>query len=219
MGVFFLPLSMQHGTVGRFFFFAVIVKGCISSLGIVAVGMLRRGEIMRPAARVLLVLGVVLPFLSSCTTMKYRELYPGEMRLTRMELPEVMAEHLPYDVLIKYESDGEPEIKKVCFRWVADTPSVAHPSLYWYTHEVQADEPIGSARKRWLAEGPYMDISAPFCLDPSAITYDGTDRLIVKFKSGDLKAHYNRLESHAEYVRDGEIKSTNKVSARFVVEK
>lgn len=174
---------------------------------------------MRSTARVLLVLVSILPFLFSCTTMPFRELSPGEMRLTRIELPEIMAGHMPYDAIIKFEADGDPEIEKVCFRWVADTPSVAHASLYWYTHEVQTNEPTGSAKARWFSEGPYTDISSPFCLDSSAIKGDDLDRIIVRFKSGDLKPQYNRLVCHAEYLRDGVPRRTNEVSARFVVER
>lgn len=150
---------------------------------------------------------------------RYRELSPGEMRLMRIELPEIMAENLPYDVIIKYAADGEPEIEKACFRWIADTPSVAKPSLYWYTHEVQTDQPIGSAKARWLAEGPYMDMSGTFCVDSDAIRDGGDDILIVKFKAGGLKPEYNRLECYIEYRGNGEPRKTNEVSAKFVVER
>ncbi|MGV8074178.1 MAG: hypothetical protein AB2L11_06455 [Syntrophobacteraceae bacterium] len=174
---------------------------------------------MRPALGVLLLFGSILTFLFACSPIQLRDLSTGEMVLTGIELPDIMARNMPYDAIVKFEADGDPKIRKVCFRWFADTPSVAHSSIYWYTHEVQTDEETGSAKARWIEQGPYTDMSNAFCLDSGSINHNNPNRLIVRFKSDDLKPQYNRLACYAEYVHDGEVKRTNEVSTRFVVDR
>jgi hypothetical protein len=141
------------------------------------------------------------------------------MRLIRVDMPEVIGENLPYDVVVTFEAEGKPEIKRACFRWMAETTRVKAPSLYCYATEVQDNAPIGSNCARWLAEGRYSGSSPVFCANVVSVNYDETPgRFIVKIQSGNVELFYNKLECYAEYLLDGELRETNRVGVRVKVE-
>ena len=64
----------------------------------------------------------ILLVISSCSTVPKGPLGPGELRLLRLEVPENgnLQTTVPYMVGIKFEADGHPEIRRVCFSWSGD---------------------------------------------------------------------------------------------------
>ena len=87
--------------------------------------------------------------------------------------------------------------------------------MYWYNYEASSDEPIGSARSRWLAEGPYQDFSSTVCIGSDQIRVTAPDRVVVRFQAKGLKPSYNALECYIEYLSEGQLKETNRVVARM----
>jgi len=61
----------------------------------------------------------------SCATVPSGPLSPGEVRLIRMDVPhaEGIKENFPFVLIINFEADGKPEIKRACFYWSGDGPS------------------------------------------------------------------------------------------------
>ena len=162
-----------------------------------------------------LVLTVLLPCLWSCAGFPLRPVAPGEVRLTRLEIPEAMQEDLFYDLILNIRTDSTPTVRRVCCRWLSEVPSVAHSSMYWYNYEASSHEPLGSARSRWLDKGPYYDFSAPLCVEGEGIRFTSTDRVTIRFQARELKPHFNALECYIEYVTDGQLRESNRVKARM----
>lgn len=174
---------------------------------------------MKSIAGIILSVMVALSLVSSCATTQQLQLKSGELRLIRVDMPEVISEDLPYDVVVTFAAQGRPEIKRACFRWFAETTNVKSPSLYCYATEVQDNAPIGSSCARWLAEGKFSASSPLFCANVVSVNYDETPgRFIVKIQSRNIQQAYNKLECYAEYEVDGEMRETNRVSARVRVE-
>ena len=65
----------------------------------------------------------VLLLISSCATVP-KPLAPGELRLLGMDAleKENIKLHSPFIVNIRFEADGEPEIKLACFYFAEDGP-------------------------------------------------------------------------------------------------
>jgi len=61
----------------------------------------------------------ILVAICSCSTVPKGPLGPGELRLLRLEVPEHgnLQTAVPYMVGIKFEADGHPEIRRVCWSW------------------------------------------------------------------------------------------------------
>ena len=72
----------------------------------------------------LLVIGVILLAVSSCATVATKPLAPGELRLLSMQVPEKqnIRVNLPFVVNIRFEAEGEPEIRAACFYFASDGP-------------------------------------------------------------------------------------------------
>jgi len=159
--------------------------------------------------------------LAACSIMSLQlgPLSEGEIRLKNMQLPETMQAGVSYDVAVNFEGDEQPVIKKVCFHWVAENTSISSPSLYCYTYEVQSNQPIGAVCPRWIADGPYTNISPLFCLNAEDIKFEGSGRFTVKIPGSAVRPEYNRLVGYVEYVRNGSVVETNKVSAKTIIEK
>jgi hypothetical protein len=71
-------------------------------------------------------MGVVIMLLVfSCATVPSGPLSPGEVRLISMYVPhpEGIRENFPFVLIINFEADGKPEIKRACFYWSGDGPS------------------------------------------------------------------------------------------------
>jgi hypothetical protein len=66
----------------------------------------------------------VLLVIFSCATVPTKPLAPGELRLLSMHLPEDenIKVNIPFVVNIKFEADGEPEIRAACFYFSGDGP-------------------------------------------------------------------------------------------------
>jgi hypothetical protein len=170
---------------------------------------------MYSCGRVLLAVIVLSTAMISCAQLPFRPLHPGEMRLVRIEVPESMEEGMKYEAVLTMRTDTPPAIRQACFRFLAEVPSVAHSSMYWYNYEASSDEPIGSARSRWLDEGPYRDFSNPLCVGGDQIRVIGPDRVSVGFQAKGIKPTFNALECYVEYVVNGQLKETNRVVARI----
>jgi hypothetical protein len=154
--------------------------------------------------------------LSSCAQVPLRPLETGEARLTRMEMPEVVREELPYDVFLTVDAEEMPQVKSVCFRWVSEEISSRSPSLYNYS--TGAGIATGPSYTNPVTVGSPVR-SDQFCVGPEDIRSDVPGRLIVRIRATNLKADYNRLEGQAEYVSGGRVMLTNKVSTRIFVER
>jgi len=163
---------------------------------------------------------VFLLLLSSCTIISKAQMNNADLRLTSLQIPDVVKEDLPYDVLVTFNADEPVTIKRACFRWVAEKSSVVSPSLYCYASEVQSNDPIGSACSRWLAEGPFSQASPEFCVNVDRVKLDDVPPyFIVKVKSENVKIFYNKVECYVEYLQDGVMKTSNRVAAPILVEK
>ena len=75
--------------------------------------------------------------LSSCTLMQFLNPPQGELRLLRLDMPEITGEDLPYDIVVTFEADGQPTIKKACFRWMTERECYSSPPLHCYATEAQ----------------------------------------------------------------------------------
>ncbi len=71
---------------------------------------------MRSISMAVLMMGVVLSGISSCSTVP-KPLAPGELRLVSIQVPEKenIQVNTPFLVKINFEADGEPEIRAACF--------------------------------------------------------------------------------------------------------
>jgi len=141
----------------------------------------------------------------------------GEMRLVKLSVPEVMNKDLPYPAELTFEADGQPEIKSVCFRWLNVVAPVKSPSLYCYTQEVQSNLPLGAVCSRVTDEGIYSRISELACSKPAGVRYGMPGSFTVMLQAENVQPHYNALECRVEYVQDGEVKQTNKVTVPVLV--
>ena len=71
---------------------------------------------------------VLLFMVSSCATVSTEQkepLAPGELRLLSVQFPELsrIRQSVRYMVNIKFESDGQVEIRRACFYWDARGPN------------------------------------------------------------------------------------------------
>ena len=174
---------------------------------------------MKAVLRYGLVVMVLLSLLSSCSMMPFRPLGSGEMWLVSVRAPEIVSEDMPYDIYVTFKSDGEPQIREVCFHWAIDKANVPAPSLYLFTREVQNDKPSGSMGSRWVAEGMYVQMSSAFCSPAQDVIYGDQGSFTAKIHTANLDPQYNRLECRIKYMQDGVLKETNKVVAKVQVEK
>lgn len=69
-------------------------------------------------------MGAVLLGFSSCATVPTKPLAPGELRLLSMAIAgkERIKGNLPFVVNIRFEANGEPEIRSACFNFSGDGP-------------------------------------------------------------------------------------------------
>ncbi|MFZ2445261.1 MAG: hypothetical protein WAW37_02795 [Syntrophobacteraceae bacterium] len=159
----------------------------------------------------ILLVGLVL---SSCSFVNLRPLSSGEARLTYMEMPDVVREDLLYEVILTVASDEKPEIRRICFRWVAEEKRSASPSLHSFS--MSPDSTQGLSHSSWA--GPEARLSSDmFCVEPADIRTNVPGKLVVKIRPTHLTPEYNKLEGQAEYVMDGRLRMTNKISTRVLV--
>lgn len=144
---------------------------------------------------------------------------PADLKLLRIETPEVIREDLPYEIFVIFQSRGEPHIKHACIRWVAEEFTSPSPALTCYAYEVSSDRPIGSACAKWLAGGAYSDISPVVCTPVENIGAKFPNSFGVKIQTRNVKEYYNRLDVYAEYLVNGEVRTTNTVSTKIKVER
>lgn len=167
----------------------------------------------------LAIIAVIL-LLASCSSVKppFAQLKPlaaGETRLTEIEMPELVREDLPYDVILRLNSDETPRISRVCFRWLSEDISSASPSLNCYA----ARGDFGTGNPCYSRTSTTNPGSASFCAEASDIRTDVPGRLIVRIRPTGLLSSYNKLEGQAEYVYDGQSRVTNTVKTSVTVDK
>lgn len=177
-------------------------------------GDMRKGRILNSV----LVTGMTLLFISACTLIQAINPPPSELRLLRVHMPQITAEDLPYDIMVTFEAEGRPTIKKACFRWLTERSAFSSPPLHCYATETQDNRPIDSACSRWTAEGPYSQSSPLFCSNLERVEYGSPGSFVVKIQTRNVAKYYNRVECYAEYTTDGELKHSNKVRAQIMVE-
>ncbi len=166
-------------------------------------------------AKVLTAILAVIIFGVSCASINLRPMELGEARLTGIEMPEMVREDLQYDVILSMDAEEMPQVRKICFRWVAEENSSASPSLHAFS--------IGSENSRGLwrtgLAGPDTKMASNlFCAEGQDIRTDIPGKLIVKIRPAALKAKYNKLEGQAEYISEGRVRTTNKVATRVLVQ-
>lgn len=177
---------------------------------------------MRRFGWYLFALGTVLLAMGACSVLP-RPLGPlakGEVRLRSMRLPDIMTAGVSYDVAVNFEGEDPSAIKRVVFHWVSEnTPISAQQSLYCYSYEVQSNQPIGAVCPRWIAEGPYTSISPSFYVKGDDLTFAGSSRFTAKLPAEAVKSEYNRLVGYVEYMKNGSLVESNKVSAKTMIER
>ena len=97
----------------------------------------------------LLASGVILMFISSCATAPTGPLQTGELRLLKMQVEGDLLSNIASKVRIPFESDGKPEIRRVCSTWSGDerfcvkVTKVEHGSpgelMFWITPRRQGN--------------------------------------------------------------------------------
>jgi hypothetical protein len=133
-----------------------------------------------------------------------------------MQMPDVVREDLPYDVRVSFDAESTPQFKKACFRWVAETISGASPALYYHAAQSNSNQPIGSTGSQWQ-DGGAAQSSPEFCVGPEDIRTNVPGELYVRIHPQNLQAGYNKLVGYFEYMQDGQVLTTNKVSTRIMV--
>jgi hypothetical protein len=97
----------------------------------------------------LLASGVILMFISSCSTVPTGPLQTGELRLLKIQVEGDLLVNIASKVRIQFDSDGKPEIRRVCSTWSGDERScvkvtkVEHGSpgeiMFWITPRRQGN--------------------------------------------------------------------------------
>ena len=80
----------------------------------------------------LLASGVILMLISSCSTVPTGPLQTGELRLLKIQAEGDLLLNIASKVRIPFESDGKPEIRRVCFTWSGDARSCVKASQVEY---------------------------------------------------------------------------------------
>jgi hypothetical protein len=179
----------------------------------------RKGEDMPSSSAIKWILLLGLLFVaSSCSTFSFPPLSHEPVRLVSLQMPDVVREELPYDAILTYNADEEPEFKNVCFRWMAEQIYTRSPSLYCYSAEDWSTQRLDPTCVDSL-EDLKGQTSPVFCVGRENMRLDYRGRLIVRFHPRDVKPVHNRLECYVEYYQDGKLLRTNRVSARVAVER
>lgn len=172
---------------------------------------MRKGRILTAA----LGSGVLLLFISACTLIQAVHPPPSELRLVRVHMPQITAEDLPYDVVVTFEAEGRPAIKRACFRWLSERSAFSSPPLHCYATETQDNRPIDSACSRWTTAGPYSQSSPLFCSGIERVEYGSPGRFAAKIQTRNVAKYYDWVECYVEYTVGGEVKQSNRARAQI----
>ncbi len=169
------------------------------------------------------VIVAVILLLASCASgpqISLRQLNEGEARLTDIQMPEYVRPDLPYNVVLSIETEGSPEIRRVCFRWLSESISTNGPAVYCLpTNDTNGMGDTGSPCPNWTStKNPS---SNTFCYEASDINTEVPGRLTVKIRPTELDCDYNMLEGQVEYfsTAKGKVCMTNAVRTHVMVEK
>jgi hypothetical protein len=79
---------------------------------------------MRRSVLVSVLMGGVTLLVFCCATVPSGPPAPGEVKLIRVDVPheEGIKRNLPFPVIINFEADGRPEIRRACFYWSGEGP-------------------------------------------------------------------------------------------------
>jgi hypothetical protein len=163
--------------------------------------------------------GIALVFLSACTLIEAINPPWSELRLLRVQMPQITEEDLPYEIAVTFEAEGRPTIKQACLRWLTERSSFSSPPLHCYATETQGNQPIDSACSRWTTEGPYSQSSPLFCSSVEGLEYGSPGRFFVKIQTRNVGKYYDKLECYAEYSTGGGPKQTNRIRTQIMVER
>jgi hypothetical protein len=156
--------------------------------------------------------------LTSCASIpqlsQLKPLSEGEARLTGIEMPEYVRENLPYDIILRIDSESTPQITRACFRWLSEELSSNSPSLSCYAN----NGTFGPGGQCVSSTAEVTPGSSSFCVDASNIRTDVPGRLYVKVRPVGLSASYNKLEGRVEYISGGQVRVTNAVKTQVIVE-
>jgi len=182
-------------------------------------GSKKKGQEMKGFQSYLVIVAAIL-LLASCSSVQsplaqLKPLTAGEARLTEIEMPELIREDLPYDVILRVNSEETPQISRVCFRWLSEGISSASPSLNCYA----ARGDFGTGNPCYSRTSVISPGSDSFCVEASDIKTDVPGRLIVRIRPTGLLDSYNKLEGQAEYVYDGQLRVTNAVKTSVTIDK
>ncbi len=161
---------------------------------------------------------VILLLLASCSSVpqlsQLKPLSAGEARLTGIEMPEYVRENLPYEVILRIDSEVTPQITRACFRWLSEDIASNSPSLSCYAN----NGTYGPGGQCVSSTATVIPGSSSFCVDASDIRTDVPGRLYVKIRPTGLSASYNKLEGRVEYISGGQVLVTNPVKTQVIVE-
>ncbi len=153
--------------------------------------------------------------LSSCAWLRQnRPLTEGEMRLVRIHAPEVIREGVNNNIVVDFQSVGEPQILSVCFRFASDEPQARVPSLFWYMQEAQSERLLwGTSPEMREDGGEHAVVSVPFCARAQSVQYGQTPpgSLTTVISPQAMLPLYRYLECYVEYRKDGKELKTNSV--------
>jgi len=160
----------------------------------------------------------ILLLLASCSSVpqlsQLKPLSEGEARLTGIEMPEYVRENLPYEVILRIDSEVTPQITRACFRWLSEDIASNSPSLSCYAN----NGTYGPGGQCVTSTAAVIPGSSSFCVDASDIRTDVPGRLYVKIRPVGLSASYNKLECRIEYISGGQVQATNPVKTQVIVE-
>jgi hypothetical protein len=171
----------------------------------------------RPGIKALLTFALLFA-VPACTLMDLVQPYQGDLRLIAMKVPELTVEDVSYDVEVTFETQGQLNITKACFRWLTERASVSSPPLHCYASEVQNNAAMGSECSRWTTEGVYGQASPEFCTNIEKVDYDIPGHFLVKLQTRNVQRYYHNLECYAQYNAGGVTKHSNKIRSRILVQ-
>ena len=106
-------------------------------------------------------------------------LSPGQAKLTSIQMPEYVHENLPYDVILGFNSEGELNVKRVCFKWLSGQASFSTSS----SECLMGNNEGGSTGDSCLVQPEVRDTtpgSGMFCVGTSHTRIASPGRLIVR---------------------------------------
>jgi len=92
--------------------------------------------------------------ISSCATVPKGPLEPGELRLLKLDVPDNgnLKTGVGYQLTIRFEADGRPEVRRICFTWDGEGARCIPIKVEKYGSDASLDVPIYAPPDRHLLE-------------------------------------------------------------------